>query len=184
MSSQAIAAIAAFAAGVVVTALGGWFNQRIERRKHVTQLASAAFVDAVAAIAENQQCYAVLNLFGSHLSKDEKAHWQRRAFETTVTFYSAKARITAYGNSEVNRLLANIERQGGVTGDDSDIRQNTAKLVLSFRKELGLEKDNVSEADIAALLFGPTSEECPGYPIGWPRSPLFYNREVQQQDHI
>jgi len=184
MNSQAIAAIIAFAAGVVVAALGGWFSQRIERQKQVAQLASAAFVDGVTAIVENQRCMALLSALESDLSEDEKAHWRRRAFETAFTFNSAKARIAAYGNNEANSLLANIERQGGITGDDPVIRQMAAKVVLSFRKELGFKKNDISERDIAALLFGPASAERQRPFIGWPRTPPLQRNsgEVQQQD--
>lgn len=171
MSGQAIAAIIAFAAGIIVAVLGGWFNQRIERRKHVAQLASMAFVDGVTAIAENLQCADVLSTPGDHLSEDEKDHWRRRAFETTFTFNSAKARIAAYGNSEANGLLARIERQGGVRGNDPGSRQMAAKLVLSFRKEVGFKKNDISERDIASVLFGPTPDERQGQFVGWPRPP-------------
>ena len=92
MSGQASAAIIAFAAGVIVTALSGWFTQRIERRKHLAELASAAFTDAVEALTENLQFEAALNN-SEDVSEDEKAHWRRRAFETRCVFYSAKARI-------------------------------------------------------------------------------------------
>jgi hypothetical protein len=121
----------------------------------VAQLASAAFVDAVVALTENQQCYVMLNTPGS-LSEDQKEHWRRRAFETSYIFYSTKARVAAYGNSEANSLLASIERQGGITGDDPTIRQMVARLVLSFRKDVGFKQNDVSERDIASLLFGPT----------------------------
>jgi len=171
MSGQAIAAIIAFAATVIVAVLGYWFNQRIERRKQVAQLASAAFIDGVAAIAENQWCMTLLGAQGSHLSEGEQAHWRRRAFETDFTFNSAKARIAAYGNSEANCLLAEIERQGGITGDDPVIRGMAAKVVLSFRKELGFKKNDISEEDVAALLFGPKPEEHKRPFIGWPRTP-------------
>ena len=123
----------------------------------MAQPGSAAFLDGVAAIA-NQRCMALLSALGNHLSEDEEAHWRRRAFETDFTFNSAKARIAAYGNSEANRLLANIERQGGITGDDPVLRQMTAEVVLSFRKELGFKKNDISEIDIAALLFGASAE--------------------------
>ena len=184
MSGQAVTAITAFAAAVIVAILGYWFNQKIERRKQVAQLASTAFVDGVTAIAENQRCMALLGEPGNHLSEAEKAHWRRRVFETDFTFNSAKARIAAYGNSEANCLLADIERQGGVTGDDPVIRQMAAKVVLSFRKELGFKKNDISERDIAALLFGPTPEEHKGPFIGWPRTPLLQPNggEVQRQD--
>lgn len=183
MGSEAIAASVAFAAAVIVAVLGYFFNQRIEQRKQVAKLASTAFVDGVAAIAENQVCMALLGALGAHLSEDEKAHWRRRAFETDFTFNSAKARIAAYGNSEANCLLADIERQGGVTGDDPVIRQMAAKVVLSFRKELGFKKNDISERDIAALLFGPAPAEHERPFIGWPRTPLQPNgEEVQRQD--
>jgi hypothetical protein len=171
MNGQAIAAIIAFAAAVIVAILGYWFNQKIERRKQVAQLASTAFVDGVTAIAENQVCMALLDALGNHPSEDEKAHWRQRAFETDFKFNSAKARIAAYGNSEANCLLADIERQGGITGDDPVIRQMAVKVVLSFRKELGFKKNDISERDIAALLFGPTPAERKGPFIGWPRTP-------------
>ena len=184
MSGQAITAIIAFAAAVIVAILGYWFNQKIERRKQVAQLASTAFVDGVAAIAENQRCMGLLGALGNHLSEDEKAHWRRRAFETEFTFNSAKARIAAYGNSEANCLLADIERHGGVTGDDLVIRPMAAKVVLSFRKELGFKKNDISERDIATLLFGPTPAERKRPFIGWPRTPPMQPNvgEVQRQD--
>lgn len=78
MSGQAIAAIIAFTAAVIVAILGYWFNQKIERRKQVAQLASTAFIDGVTAIAENQRCMALLGALRNHLSEDEKAHWRRR----------------------------------------------------------------------------------------------------------
>jgi hypothetical protein len=78
--AQVTAAIIAFVAGVIVTALGGWSSQRIERRKHLAQLASAAFIDAVEAIAEHVQCKLALGT--EHLSDVERAHWRRRLHET------------------------------------------------------------------------------------------------------
>jgi len=183
MNGQEIAAIIAFAAAVIVAVLGYWFNRRIEQRKQVAQLASTAFVDGVAAIAENQRCMALLGTLGN-LPEDEQAHWRRRAFETDFTFNSAKARIAAYGNSEANCLLADIERQGGITGDDLVIRQMAAKVVLSFRRELGFKKNDISERDIASLLFGPPPAERKGPVIGWPRTPPLEPNggEVPQQD--
>lgn len=183
MNSQAVAAIIAFFAGVIVTSLSGWFGQRIEQRKHVIQLSSTALIDAMEAIAENQQCEAALTTLEDHASEDEKIYWRRRVFETRSKFYAAKARIAAYGNSESGRLLASIERKGGVTGDDSTNRQLAAEMVLSFRKQLGFKKNDLSEKDAAILLFGPTSAERERQSIGWPRpAPESVNREVQQQD--
>jgi hypothetical protein len=174
MSSDVIAAIIAFGAGVIVAVLGGWFTQRTERQKRLAQLASTAFVDAAAAISENVQCNDVRNAPPNRFSADEKAHWERRAFKTASKYYSAKARIAAYGNSKVNKLLAEIERQGGITGDDEEIRQMAAELVLSFRKDLGFKKKKKepSEEDVATLLFGPKEGDRKGEFIGWPRTPL------------
>ena len=182
MGGQTIAAIIAFAAGVIVTAVSGWFTQRIGRRKHVTQLSSNAFIDAVEAIAENQQCEAVLNNRTDNISEDEKAYWLRRTYETRFAFYSAKSRIAAYGSKEVGSLLANIERQGGVDGDNPITRQMAAKMVLSLRKELGFKKNDISEKDVAALLFGPRPTEREREPGGWPRfGPRPYRTEAGHQ---
>jgi hypothetical protein len=171
MSSPALAAIIAFAAGVIVTALGGWFSRQLEQRKHVAQLASAALVDAIKAIAEYQQCEDALTALGDHMPDDEKAYWRRRIFETRSNYFSAKARIGAFGNSEVNGYLASIERRGGVTGNDAISRQLAAKAMLSFRRELGFRKNDIPEQDIAAVLFGPTPAERESQPTeglrGW-----------------
>src|ERR1700743_2183562 len=110
--AQVTAAIIAFAAGVIVTALGGWSSQRIERRKHLAQLASTAFIDAVGAIAEHVQCKIALG--SQHLSEDESAHWRRRLHETGATYFAAKARFVTYGNSKAATLLADFERQRGI----------------------------------------------------------------------
>jgi hypothetical protein len=184
LSSQATVTITAFAVGVVVAVLTGWFNQRNERQRHVTQIASNALLDGIAAITENQQCAAARDASKNYdLSENEKDHWNRRAVETSFMFYSAKARIAVYGNSEANRILASIERQGGIIGDDP-VRRLVAELVLSFRKELGFKKNDVCEKDIATILFGPLQAERIGQSIGWPRSPLQQpnNGQLQQQD--
>lgn len=171
MSSDVIAAIIAFAAGVIVAVLSGWFTQITERKKRVAQLATTAFVDAAAAIAENVQCNDVRNAPPNRFSVDEKAHWERRAFKTASKYYSAKARIAAYGNTKANELLADIECLGGITGEDEDIRRKAGELVLSFRKELGFKKKEPSEEVIATLLFGPKEEDRKPF-IGWPKTPL------------
>jgi len=171
MSSPALAAIIAFVAGVIVTTLSGWFSRQLEQRKHVAQLASVALVDAIKAIAEYQQCEDALTALGDHVSEDEKAYWRRRIFETRSDYFSAKARIGAFGNSEVNGYLASIERRGGLTGKDRMTRQLAAKAMLSFREELGFKKNDIPEQDIAAVLFGPTSAERESQPTdglrGW-----------------
>lgn len=149
---QVTAAIIAFVAGVIVTALGGWSSQRIERRKHLAQLASTAFVDAVEAIAEHVQCKIALER--EHLSEDEKAHWYRRVHETGAAYFAAKARFVTYGNSEAGILLADFERQPSI--DDPGVPQIAAKLVLSLREELGFKRRDIPETEIASILFGPS----------------------------
>jgi hypothetical protein len=172
MGSQAIAAIIAFAAGVIVTTLSGWFTQQLERRKHIAQVTSIAFVDMADAVAANQACEAALASLGDNIPADEKQYWQRRIFETRAAAFSAKARLAAFRSSELNRLFASIERRGGVTGNDMITRQLTAKLVLSFRGELGFKKNDVSEQDLAAVIFGPTRAERESLSAdglrGWP----------------
>ena len=118
------------------------------------------------------QCEVVLSAPEDHrLSEAEKAHWERRAFETCFAFYSAKARIAAYGSEEANGLLANIERRGGIQGE-GPVRQLIAELALSFRNELGFKKNDIRKEDIAAVLFGPLPKERVRGFAGWPRSPL------------
>jgi hypothetical protein len=160
---QVTAAIIAFAAGVIVTALGGWSSQRIERRKHLAQLASAAFIDAVEAMAEHVQCK--IALAGEHLSDDERGHWRRRVHETGATYFAAKARFVTYGNSEAGILLADFERQPSI--DDPRVPQIAAKLVLSLREELGFKRRDIPETEIASILFGPSvlddRQDAPDY---------------------
>ena len=166
MSGQATAAIIAFVAGVIVAVLSGWFSQRIERRKHLAQLASAAFVDAVEAITENVQCENALKR--KDLSEGEKAHWRRRDYETRAVFFSAKARIAAYGNSEAGSLLAELERQGSIASGNPTHRQMAAKIVLSLRKELGFKKNDISESEVSSLLFGPSILDRLSLPTRYP----------------
>jgi hypothetical protein len=160
--AQVTAAIIAFAAGVIVTALGGWSSQRIERRKHLAQLASTAFIDAVEAITEHVQCKVALRR--EHLSEDERAHWHRRVHETEATYFAAKARFVTYGNSEAGILLADLGRQRSI--DDPDVPQIAARLVLSLREELGFKRKDIPETEIASILFGPSilddRQDAPG----------------------
>jgi hypothetical protein len=162
MGGQATAAIIAFAAGVIVAVLSGWFSHRIERRKHLAQLASAAFVDALEAIAENVQCE--LALKRKDLSEGEKAHWRSRAYETRAVFFSAKARIAAYANSEAASLLAELERQGSIASGNPAHREIAARMVLSLRKELGFKENDIPESEVASLLFGPSILDRPSLP--------------------
>jgi hypothetical protein len=74
----------------------------------LAQLASAAFIDAVEALAEHVRCKIALGR--EHLSKDEMAHWRRRLHETSGTYFAAKARFVTYGSSEAATLLADFER--------------------------------------------------------------------------
>lgn len=164
MSSQAFAAIIAFAAGVIVTVLGGWFSQRLERRKHLAQMASVAFADMADAVCANGACEAALASLGDHISEDERRYWHRRIYETRAAVFSAKARLGAFGSSELNQFFAIIERRGGIADNDPDTRQLTAKMVLSFRKQLGFKKNDISEQDLAVVLFGPMSTEGDGPP--------------------
>ena len=76
MGSQIIAAIIAFAAGLFVASLNGWYNQRLENRKHVAQQASAAFVDGAKALANRNQAIAALETMNDP-SISERMTWQR-----------------------------------------------------------------------------------------------------------
>ena len=154
MNSEVIVAIVAFVAGVIVAALSGWLNQRMGRRKHLAQLASAAFIDGVKAITENVQCQEALMV--TDPSEEEKSYWRRRSHETRATYYAAKARFITYGNSEAGALLIELERQGNISTGNQNIPALAAKIVLSLRKELGFKKDDISETEISSLLFGPT----------------------------
>lgn len=165
MSSQALAAIIAFAAGVMVTTLSGWFSQRLERRKHLAQMASVAWADTADAVCANGACEAALASLGKRISEDERRYWHRRVYETRAEAFSAKARLGAFGNSELNRLFAEIERRGGLTDNDRDTRQLTAKMVLSFREQLGFKKNDISANDLEIVLFGPMFAEGEGPPI-------------------
>jgi hypothetical protein len=172
MGSQAVAAIIAFAAGVIVTTLGGWFSRQLERRKHLAQLTSVAFVDWADSVCEDLMCEAALASLGDQASEDEKRYWRRRLFEARAAAYSAKARLAAFGSGEVNRFIASIERRGGISGSDPITRQLSIQMVRSFREELGFKKDDVSEQDLGAVLFGPTDAERESPPgdgmRGWP----------------
>jgi hypothetical protein len=159
MGSQALAAIVAFAAGVIVTSLSSWFSQRLERRKHVTQFASIAFADLTDSVCTYQAAEAALASLDDQVSDSEKQYWRRQIYEARAEYFSAKARFTAFASSELNWLYARIERRGGITGNDPITRELVAKTVLSLRKELGYKKNDVSEQDIAAVIFGPTSAE-------------------------
>jgi hypothetical protein len=165
MSSQALAAIIAFAAGVLVTTLSGWFSQRLERRKHLAQMASVAFADMCDAVCANGACEAAFASLGGRISEDEKRYWHRRIYETRAEAFSAKARLGAFGSSELNRFFAKIERRGGITDNDPDTRKLTAKMVLSFREQLGFKKNDISERDLEVVLFGPMFAEGEGPPI-------------------
>jgi hypothetical protein len=172
MGSQALAAIIAFAAGVVVTTLGGWFSHWLERRKHLAQLASVAFVDMTNSFCINQQSEAALASRGSQITHEEMQYWHRRIYETRADYFSAKARLAAFGSSVLNVYYAEIERRGGITGNDPVVRDLTTKMILSFRAHLGFKKNEVSERDLAAVLFGPLDSEretpSPDGLRGWP----------------
>jgi hypothetical protein len=102
---------------------------------------------------------------GNRISEDERRYWHRRIYETRAEAFSAKARFGAFGSSELNRFFAEIERRGGLTDNDPDTRQLTAKMVLSFREQLGFKKNDISENDMEIVLFGPMFAEGEGPPI-------------------
>ena len=154
MSGQIIAAIIAFAAGVIVASLNGWYNQRLENRKHVAQQASAAFVDGAKALANRNQAIAALETMNDP-SISERMTWQRWLSEANAEYAAAKARVAAYGSKQVGHFLATAESRGGFDkGQDETVQELVAKTLLALRSDIGFPRNDISERDIIILLFG------------------------------
>jgi HAMP domain-containing protein len=130
--SAVITILVALITGVLASFVTGWLTGRIERRKHIAQLASDAFIDAVRAMANS-------------------AHHKG---EPHAEFTDAKVRLAAYGSTEVNEQLATIERIGRLDGSNPSVQECLTKVVLALRKENGLGKPHLSGEDVRVLLFG------------------------------
>ena len=130
--SAVITILVALITGVLASFVTGWLTGRIERRKHIAQLASDAFIDAVRAMAN-------------------AAHHKG---EPHAEFAAAKVRLAAYGSTEVNEQLATIERIGGFDGSNPSVQECLTKAVLALRKENGLGRPHLSGEDVRVLLFG------------------------------
>jgi hypothetical protein len=164
MSAQVIAAITAFAVGVIVTTLTQWLARRLEQRKHVAQRASEAYVDMADAYTAYRGCESLLMVQAGQMSQEEFRDLQRKMSEVRARYLSAKARIAAFGSSKSNILFADVERRGGVAGKDVVARELTTRFVQSLREQLGFAKNDVPHEDLAAVLFGPMEEKEQTWP--------------------
>jgi hypothetical protein len=171
MDAQVIAAITAFAIGVIVTALTNWFARRLEQRKHVAQRASDAYADMANAYTAYRGCESLLSVQAGQMSQEELRDLQRKMSEVKAQYLSAKARIAVFGSSSANLWFADIERRGGVSGKDVMARELTTHFVQSVREQLGFAKNDVPHEDLETVLFGPREEDQASPPTngtrGW-----------------
>ena len=91
--------------------------------------------------------------WGSKISEDEARYMRRRISETKAEFFSAKARMTVFGNREVNIFLAGVERRGGFTGNDVIARQLTTQAIQSLREQFGFKKKKTFLIEISRLFY-------------------------------
>jgi hypothetical protein len=159
MGAQTVAAISAFAIGVIVTTLTNWFARRLEAKKHVVHFASDAFVDMANAYTAYRGFESLVLLQAGQLSDDEFRNLQRKMAEAKAKFLSSKARVAVFGSREANMWFAEVERRGGVTGKDMTTRELTTRFVQSLREQLGYSKGDVPHEDLATVIFGPTTAE-------------------------
>src|SRR5258708_32423801 len=121
--------------GVLVAAgLGYLFGRLLETRKQLSVQRGQAYADYLRALAATAI--------------------QNRSKDTLALAADAKTRVCIYGSSGVIQHLGAFERAGARIESDQS-RAVVANLVKAMRRDMGVRGDDVPQADLHAILFGP-----------------------------
>jgi len=153
VTGPVIAAMIGLAAALLAATLNARNNRRLETRKQLATLATAAWVDMMQSFAENSTALRQLKESEAGASPDEHTYWLRKVVESNIKYTHSKARLATYGTKDVAELLATFERDGGFRGDNPKHQRVLVNIVQRLRSELDHDKDLANAEDIHDLLF-------------------------------
>lgn len=117
------------------------FGQLAERRKHLRELRSQAYVAFISAVAA--------------LAHAQRGNDSARISDALRQLTEAKARISIYGAKEVAQAIVNFAH-GNQSLATSDGQHSFLSIVYAMRRDVAGARNTVSTGELAAILVDAT----------------------------